>query len=48
LYREGVLLEGDSSQLVAVAQTNPLLDWLSRPEPTPTPMPVREQPALFQ
>lgn len=48
LYREGVLLEGDSSQLISVAQTNPLYDWLSRPAPTPTPMPVREQPALFQ
>jgi len=48
LFREGVLLEGDSSQLVSVAQTNPLFDWLSRPAPTPTPMPVREQPALFQ
>ena len=48
LYREGVLLEGDASEIVSVAQTNPMLDWLSRPEPTPTPMPVREWPALFQ
>lgn len=48
LYREGVLLEGDSSQVVSVAQTNPLFDWLNRPEPSPTPMPVQEQPALFK
>lgn len=48
LYREGVMLEGDASQIISVAQTNPMLDWISRPEPTPTPMPVRQQPALFQ
>ncbi len=48
LFQEGVLLEGDMSQMVKVAQTNPLFDWMSRPEPTPTPLPVREQPALFQ
>ncbi len=47
LYQEGVLLEGDSSQLVSVAQTNPLFDWLSRPTPTPTPIPIRQQPSLF-
>ena len=47
LYREGVLLEGDSSQLISLAQTNPLYDWLNRPAPSPTPLPVQEQPALF-
>jgi membrane peptidoglycan carboxypeptidase len=47
LYREGVLLEGDASQIVSVAQTNPMLDFLNRPEPTPTPLPVSEQPSLF-
>jgi membrane peptidoglycan carboxypeptidase len=47
LYKEGVLLEGDPSQLVSVAQTNPLYDWLSRPAPTSTPLPVQQQPSLF-
>jgi len=47
LYKEGVLLEGDASGLVTVAQANPLLDWLARPTPAPTPMPVQQQPSLF-
>ena len=47
LFREGVLLEGERSQLVSVAQTNPLFDWLGQPQPTPTPLPVLEQTPIF-
>ena len=48
LSREGVLLEGDPSQIVSVAQRNPMFDWLiNQAQPTPTPMPIKAQPPLF-